>query len=82
MVDFTLGPGKILKYDSKRGKFCSPGPPFEVWAPVNITASPLLSTAQPKMTFQWLLLKPKMGDYFNEPDGIFNLKYIVLQLHL
>jgi hypothetical protein len=21
------------------------------------------------MTFQWLLLKPKMGDYFYEPDG-------------
>jgi hypothetical protein len=22
-----------------------------------------------KMTFQWLLLKPKMGDYFYKPDG-------------
>jgi hypothetical protein len=42
--DFTRGPGKILKYDLKRGKFCSLGPPFEVWAPVEITTSPPLST--------------------------------------
>jgi hypothetical protein len=40
MVDFTRGPGKILKYGSKRGKFRCLGPPFEVWAPVKITASP------------------------------------------
>jgi hypothetical protein len=44
MMDFDRGPGKILKYDLKRGKFCSLGPPFEVWAPVKITASPPLST--------------------------------------
>jgi hypothetical protein len=43
--DFTRGPGKILKYDSKRGKFCSHGPPFEIWAPVKITTSPPVSTA-------------------------------------
>ncbi len=45
MVDFIRGPGKILKYDPKRGKFHSPGPPFSVRAPVKITASPPLSTA-------------------------------------
>jgi hypothetical protein len=45
MMDFDRGPGKILKYDLKRGKFRSLGPPFEVWAPVKITASPPLSTA-------------------------------------
>jgi hypothetical protein len=45
MVDFTRGPGKILKYDSKRGKFCYLGPSFEVWTPVKITDSPPLSTA-------------------------------------
>ncbi len=38
--DFTWGPGKILKYDSKRGKFCSLGPSFEAWATVKITTSP------------------------------------------
>ncbi len=47
MMDFDRGPGKILKYDLKSGKFRSLGPPFEVWAPVKITASPLLSTALP-----------------------------------
>jgi hypothetical protein len=46
MMDFDWGPGKILKYDLKRGKFRSLGPPFKVWAPVKITASPPLSTAQ------------------------------------
>jgi hypothetical protein len=45
MMDFDRGPGKILKYDLKRGKFRYLGPPFEVWAPVKITASPPLSTA-------------------------------------
>jgi hypothetical protein len=25
--------------------------------------------SKPKMTFQWLLLKPIMGDYFYVPDG-------------
>ncbi len=47
MMDFDRGPGKILKYDLKRGKFCSLGPHFEVWAPVKITSSPPLSTAPP-----------------------------------
>jgi hypothetical protein len=32
MMDFDRGPGKILKYYLKRGKFHSLGPPFEVWA--------------------------------------------------
>jgi hypothetical protein len=45
MMDFTRGPGKILKYVSKKGKFRSLGPSFEVWAPVKITASPPLFTA-------------------------------------
>jgi hypothetical protein len=45
MMDFNRGPGKILKYDLKKGKFRSLGPPFEVWAPVKITASLPLSTA-------------------------------------
>jgi hypothetical protein len=36
MMDFDQSPGKILKYDLKRGKFRSFGPPFEVWAPVKI----------------------------------------------
>jgi hypothetical protein len=52
MVDFTRGPGKILKYYSKRGKFRSLGPIFEVWASVKITASPPLSTALPSMDVQ------------------------------
>jgi hypothetical protein len=40
MVDFTRAPVKFFKYDLKRGKFCSLGLPFEVRAPVKITASP------------------------------------------
>jgi hypothetical protein len=46
MVDFIRGPGKILKYDLKKvnfallGSLLRPGPPFEAWAPVKITASP------------------------------------------
>jgi hypothetical protein len=44
-MDFDRGPGKILKYDLKRGKFRFLGPPFEVWAPVKNIASPSLSTA-------------------------------------
>ncbi len=68
MVDFTRGPGKILKYDSKRGKFCSLGPPFEVWAPAKITASPppLYGPAGHKAGWAILLyifrLKAKVAD--------------------
>jgi hypothetical protein len=29
----------------------------------------IFGLTKPKMTFQWLLLKPKMGDYFYVPDG-------------
>ncbi len=31
--------------------------------------------SKPKMAFQWLLLKQKMGDYFYEPEG--NLFFLV-----
>jgi hypothetical protein len=53
MMDFDRGPGKILKYDLKRGNFRSLGPPFEVWAPVKNTASPPLSTALNEMEEGW-----------------------------
>ncbi len=45
MVDFIRDPGNFFKYHSNRGKFRSLGPPFQVRAPVKITASPSLSTA-------------------------------------
>jgi hypothetical protein len=42
MVDFTRGPGKILKYDSKRGKFRSRAPFWGLGPGKNYRLSPPL----------------------------------------
>jgi hypothetical protein len=49
MVNFILGPGKIFKYDPKRGKFRSLGPPVAVRAPVKICLSPPLYSPGPNL---------------------------------
>jgi hypothetical protein len=56
-MDFTQGPGIILQYDLKRGEFRSLGPPFEVWAPVKITASP--PSLRPWSCFKNLIKKKR-----------------------